>query len=382
MNPLILVAGAGGIYLYFVYESLHRFKVLFENCNLKKGEMLPEFREKKKTSYGYSLRFSLPVGLSTEDFSRHQTAIEQYLNHKIRIKYHSKNVIIEVYEKELETEYAFTPIKTRGILEFPVGYSFGGKVERVDLAENGPHMIIAGETGSGKSTVLRSIITNLMLTNANIKLHLIDLKKGAEFNIFRKCGIVESFSRDREEAEKTLYKISKEVDRRYNLFFENDVVDIKEYNQKSKGKKLNYQLVIIDEFADLQNEKGSISIVEELAAKARACGIHLIVSTQRPDAKILNGRIKANMPVVLGLKTMNELNSRIIIDSQGLELLRGKGHGILKCGKEIEIQSMNIRPHEARDLLKHTYIEKKEATFTPKEKAGEVKSFDFLKVIK
>ncbi len=370
--------------MHFLDKKQNKFDTLFTNCNLKKGEMLPQLKEKKKTNYGYALRFSLPIGISTNDFERHKSAIEQYLNKKIQIKYHAKNVIIEVYEKELDREYAYEKIETKGVVSFPVGYSFGDKVEIINLADHGPHMLIAGESGSGKSTALRSIITNLIITKKkrNLKLHLIDLKKGAEFNIFRKCDIVASFSRDKNEAEKTLYKISAEVDRRYNLFFSRNVVDIKEYNQKYKNKQLDYQLIVIDEFADLQNEKGSIEIIEELAAKARACGIHLLISTQRLDAKILNGRIKANVPVILGLKTMNEVNSRIIIDHAGLEELKGKGHGILKNGKETEIQAMYLIPNRARDLIKHTYVEGKKETVKNDDTSGEVKGFSFLEGLK
>ena len=126
-------------------------------------------------------------------------------------------------------------------------------------------------------------------------------------------------------------------------------------------------------------------MIETLAAKARACGIHLIISTQRPDAEIINGRIKANIPCVIGLKTMNGLNSRIIIDEEGLEQLRGRGHGMLKYGDVTEFQSMFLTTNQARDLIKHTYI-KEDAIITKTkvtriEKIGEVEDFSFLKVL-
>ena len=198
-------------------------------------------------------------------------------------------------------------------------------------------------------------------------------RRGAEFQIFANCNNVETFSRTRAEAETALGKISAEIDRRYDLLYANDCINIKEY--LGKGHKLGYEVVIIDEFADLQSEKGSIKLVEGIAAKARACGIHLIVSTQRPDHIILNGRIKANVTSVLGLKTMNENNSRIIIDRPGLEDLRGKGHGIFKRGKEIEVQCPYLESDAARELLRHTYVKRVEP---PKK---EIKDFDFLEAI-
>lgn len=357
LNPVIsttfFTAGFGSFAYHVIYKN-NKFEKLWRNCNLhNKDDVFPKLREKKNTSYGYCLRFSLPIGLSSNDFIKHQQSIEQYLNKKVKIKYKHQNILIEVYEQELKQDYDFELIKTKSPVSFPIGYSFGNKMQTVDLSNSLPHMLIAGETGSGKSTVLRSIVTTLIATKnpKMLKIHLIDMKNGAEFNIFQGYPIVKTFSRNKKQAEKVLYQLSDEVDKRYNLFFQTNCVDIQEYNQNHK-KKLNYQIVIIDEFADLQNEKGSISIIEQLVAKARACGIHLIISTQRPDSKILNGRIKANCSIILGLKTMNEVNSRIIIDHGGLEHLRGRGHGILKVNNEIEVQSMNLSPKQARDILK------------------------------
>ncbi len=381
----LLMYGAGAVCIAYNYlDKTNKYKKLWTNTGLinKEGEM-PLLVKKQKRNFGYDLLFTLPSGLSTDDFIKQKQNIEQNLNKIIDINYANKKVNISVYEKELQKEYPYEAIETKNITDLVVGYSFSGKAEIVNLAEC-PHLLIAGESGSGKSTALRTIITTIILTKKSkeLELHLIDLKRGAEFNIFKKCELVKSFSRTREEALKELEKISKEVDRRYDLFYDNDCVDIKEYNARFKNKKLKYKVVIIDEFADLQEEKESQMIIEELSAKARACGIHMIISTQRPDAKILNGRIKANVPVVIGLKTMNGLNSRIIIDEEGLEKLRGKGHGILIYKDNTEIQAMKLTPQQARDLLRPLYkkesnvikLEKKEAV-----KVGEIDNFSCIK---
>lgn len=367
---IMLAAGIGSMALHFLDKS-DKYKALFESMGLqnKKGEY-PRFKGLNKSDSGYKLVFTLPKGLCSNDFSKHKQAIEQYLNaSNTKISYANNNVFVEVVEIELETEYPFEKVERKGGLIILTGKSMSG-VEVIDLSIGEPHVLISGESGSGKSTLLRGIITNIILTTDpnSLRLHLIDLKHGAEFRIFEKCKNVASFSRTRKEAEKILYKINAEIERRYNLFYENDCVDIKEYNQKFRNSKLCRELVIIDEFADLKDEKDSIGILEELSAKARACGVHLVIATQRPDAKVLTGRIKANIPNVIGLKTMNEINSRIIIDHAGLETLRGEGRGILKrAGKEVEIQAMYLKPEQARDLVKHTYVEKKETNEMKKE---------------
>ncbi|WP_193774794.1 FtsK/SpoIIIE domain-containing protein [Vallitalea guaymasensis] len=328
---------------------------------------------------GMKLYFTLPEGLSSYDFSKHEEAIKQSLDaRKIDFYYANNDVIIELTNDILESEYTFKVVKCKMKVPILIGHSYN-KIEIVDLSIGEPHMLIAGESGSGKSTILRAIITNLICTS-KVRLHLIDLKNGAEFSVFEKCKNIASFSKNIQEAEKILYMLNSEIDKRYNLFYSKNVVDIQEYNNRYSNEKLKREIVIIDEFADLKSEKNSIDILETLSAKARACGIHLIISTQRPDSNILNGRIKANIPRCIALKTMNDVNSRIIIGHNGLETLRGKGHGILRNeGKEIEIQGMNITPQQARDLVSLHYIKKITHKLNKKkEKQGEIVDLGFL----
>ena len=350
------VAAIGGVTTLFeLRRLLNPYRALFENAGIKVGEQVPRFVKKRKTNYGYCITFSLPYGLSSEDFEKKKLAIEKYLNKRVEISYSNYRVFVKVFERNLNKSPKYEYQDSTKILEIPIGISYSGVV-KIDLQDI-VHLLIGGETGSGKSTLLRSIITTLILKD-NVTLHLIDLKNGAEFNVFRKCKQVKTFSRNIEAAEYVLYDLTEEVERRYDLFYKNDVVDIKEYNKLKGVKKLNYQVIVIDEFADLQDEKGSISSIERLTQKARAAGIHCILATQRPDSKILNGRIKSNIPGTIGLKTINELNSRIIINQNGLENLRGQGHGLYRHSDLIEFQSYYISIDEARGFIKKYYIDK------------------------
>lgn len=357
----------------------NKYNKLFEGIGLKnKKNHYPYFKGKEETSKGYKLYFTLPVGMSSFDFTKHKFAIQQYLNaNRIDITYANHNVIMDVVDKTLEKCYEYDFDKAmKGLVPCIIGMSHM-KLETIDLADGEPHLLIAGESGSGKSTILRGIITSLLQHNKT-NLHLIDLKNGAEFGMFMKCKQVKSFARNANQAAATLSNIESVIDQRYNLFFENQVVDIKEYNKQFKPM-LSYEVVIVDEFADLKSDDETMERLERISAKARACGVHLIISTQRPDAQILNGRIKANIPRIVGLKCMNGTNSRIIIDKQGLENLRGKGHGVLRSGgKEIEIQAMLITPQQARNIAKEFYEEKKKCNNIEQT----VIDFDFLEGIK
>jgi len=367
----------GGISTAIEFKRLRDpFRRIFENLKFDKFGEIPKLKEKRKTDYGYCLAFSLPAGMSTDDFEKHKLAIEQNLNKRIEISYSNYRVYIRVFENDLEKAPPFRIIKTKGKLEFPIGISYGGKVITVDLGKE-PHLLIAGQTGGGKSTLLRGIITFIILTKPHIELYLIDLKGGVEFSVFRKSKNVKFYSKNKAEAEEILYKLLTEVEERLELFYKHDVVDINEFNRLKGVKKLKYKFVFIDEFSVLKKEKNSISSVEELAARARATGIHLIISTQRPDAEVINGRIKANIPMVIGFKTLNKLNSNIIIDQEGLEQLRGKGHGLLKYDDIIEFQSLYITNEQARDLVRHTYIEKDEDIQDTKE-PDQIEDFSFL----
>ena len=381
LGYLLTVAGSVTTIIDIKNKS-NPYQRLFENVKLESGGITPRFIRKRATDYGHSITFSLPTGLSTKDFEKNKLAIEQYLNKKVDIGYDNYRVFMKVYENKLEHSPDFQLVTYKNPLEFSIGVTYGGKVVSLDL-EKSVHLLIAGETGSGKSTLLRGIITHLITNTKNINLHLIDLKNGAEFNIFKKCKKVKTFSRNIADAENVLFKILEKIDKRYDLFYENDVVDIQDYNRIKGLSKLKYEVVIIDEFADLQKEKESISIIETLTAKARACGIHIIISTQRPSANIINGMIKANVPIVIGLKTMNSLNSRIIIDEDGLEKLRGAGHGILKTNQATEFQSMYLTTEQTKELIKHTCIEKsnKKPNKTNKP-TGIVSNIDFIRDLK
>lgn len=346
----------GGYGIASYISQLSPFDRVFKNLGLWQGVEYPVLKEKKKTDISTIYTFTLPAGLSIEDFEKNKLAIENHLAKEIEIKYTFKAIQIEVFnaaQKELY-EYEFT--KCKGKVEFPVGYDRRDKLITCNLADGDPHLLIAGTSGGGKSTALRSIITNIILDKPDIKLHLIDLKNGAEFQLFYRCKNVASFSTDIDEADDTLTGVLNEVDRRYKLFRKHNCTDIKEYN-KNVGK-LGYEMLIVDEFADLQDKKSSILMLEHIAQKSRACGIHIIISTQRPDAQILNGRIKANVTVVLGLKTVNDTNSRIIINENGLEDLKGKGQGIFKNNNKTRIQCPFLTPEMAKELLQPTYMDK------------------------
>jgi S-DNA-T family DNA segregation ATPase FtsK/SpoIIIE len=246
-----------------------------------------------------------------------------------------------------------------------------------DLTEM-PHLLIAGTTGSGKSVCINSIISSILLTKRpdEIKLILIDPKM-VEMTLFNTvphlmCPIVTETQR----AAAILEWATEKMDERYALFAEARVKNISEYNRLSVEeiverfnpsseeesakipKRLPYIVIIIDELADLMMTapKEIEAFVVRLAQKSRAIGIHIVLATQRPQATVVTGLIKSNMPTRIGFRVAARLDSRIVLDQNGAEALLGQGDMLfLKPGTSdlIRAQGTFVDEMEVRRIVKH-----------------------------
>jgi S-DNA-T family DNA segregation ATPase FtsK/SpoIIIE len=226
------------------------------------------------------------------------------------------------------------------------------------MDDENPHLLIGGTSGSGKSVMLRTIITSI-IQNKSAMLHLCDLKGGVEFAIFKRSSRVNTFAKNMPEAATQMIMLKDEMYKRLDLFEQQKVVNLDEYNKKTKAN-LPRHLLIIDELANITlSSKDLTETLDELLRMARAVGIHIILATQRPSADVLPGTLKANISATVCFKTRNHVNSEILLDHKGAEDLRGKGHGIYQTSDEMEFQGLFLSPKDAEELIKHTYIEKK-----------------------
>lgn len=336
---------------------------LFVNCGIKnKDDKVPFVYSKRKTDYGTEYTIHVPEGLSLSNFVKAQEAIETNLNCRVELlPSTNRKIVLKAITAKQGTLYKYELLKTKE-LKFPLGYSYKGLVTHTMDDEN-PHLLIGGTSGSGKSVSLRSIIVNLIL-NKSCKLHLCDLKGGVEFAIFERSDRVKSFSKNMAEAVQQIGALRAEMYHRLDLFKEEYCVSLAEYNKKTKAN-LPKHVLIIDELANITlYNKDLTEMISELLRMARAVGIHLILATQRPSADVLPGTLKANVAATVAFKTRNNVNSEILLDHKGAEELRGKGHGILQTSDEIEFQGLYIEADEAKELIKHTYIDKNSAINT------------------
>lgn len=242
-------------------------------------------------------------------------------------------------------------------LTVAMGLDIEGKPIVTDIQKM-PHGLIAGATGSGKSVCINSILISLIFkaTPDEVKLMLIDPKmvELAPYNDIP--HLVTPVITDAKQATIALKWAVEEMERRYELFVQNRVRDIKRYNEVMKRADdptpaLPYIVIVIDELADLMMV--SPHDVEEaicrIAQKARACGIHLLVATQRPSVDVITGLIKANIPTRIAFSVSSQVDSRTIIDSGGAEKLLGKGDMLLfenGSSKAVRVQGNFVSDEE------------------------------------
>ncbi|MCH5166024.1 MAG: hypothetical protein J1G01_06450 [Clostridiales bacterium] len=235
--------------------------------------------------------------------------------------------------REIVDSSTFT--KPKSPLVFSVGKDIGGGLIVCDL-EKVPHLLIAGQTGSGKSAGLNSLIVSLLYKSSpeDLRFILIDPKR-VEFSKFRGMPhlLFEKTITEPNEALNALKWAANEMDRRYTIMQKYACSKLSEYNNQpevlsGKINKLPHIVIIIDELANLMQSAVSGEIeskISSIAALARAAGIHLIVATQRPSADVITGTIKANLTSRIAFKVPDATNSRIIIDEVGAETLAGDG---------------------------------------------------------
>ena len=241
--------------------------------------------------------------------------------------------------------------------ELPVvlGKTISNETFLIDLAKM-PHILVAGATGQGKSVGLNAIIASLLYKKhpAQLKFVLIDPKK-VELSLYSTIekhflaklpDEEEAIITDIQKVKHTLNSVNIEMDTRYDLLKKAHTRNIKEYNKKFIGRRLNpekghrylpYIVVVIDEFADLIMTAGKeVELpIARIAQLARAVGIHMIIATQRPSVSIITGVIKANFPTRIAFKVASMIDSRTILDTSGANQLIGKGDMLIAMGSSI-----------------------------------------------
>ncbi len=253
----------------------------------------------------------------------------------------------------IETE-AFK--KVRSNLRFAFGKDVAGKPICADLAAM-PHLLIAGTTNSGKSVLVNAILTSLLLNNTplDLRLVLVDPKRVELTGYNGIPHLLAPVVVDAERVAGALQWVLREMDSRYKRFSKEGVRNILDFNRKGVDH-LPYIVVVIDELADLMllaKDETERSITR-LAQLARATGIHLIISTQRPSVDVITGVIKANFPARVAFMVASSMDSRVIIDKPGAETLLGRGDMLYQAPDApapVRLQGVYVSDREIQRLV-------------------------------
>ncbi|BAF72304.1 FtsK/SpoIIIE family DNA translocase [Sulfurovum sp. NBC37-1] len=313
-------------------SKLQQFKVDGDVVRTYSGPLVTTFEFKPapnvKVSKILGLQDDLAMALSAETIrilapipGRDVVGIE-IPNEKIDTIY-----LREILESDLFKE-------SKSPLTVALGKDIVGKPFITDIKKL-PHLLIAGTTGSGKSVGINAMILSLLYRNdpEHLKLMLIDPKM-LEFASYEDIPhLITPVITEPVKAIAALANMVGEMERRYKLMAEARTKNIENYNEKVKktgGEAFPYIVVVIDELADLMMNGGKeveLSIAR-LAQKSRACGIHLIVATQRPSVDVVTGLIKANLPSRLSYRVGSRIDSKVILDALGADSLLGRGDGL------------------------------------------------------
>ena len=274
---------------------------------------------------------------------------------------------IEVPNHKRQAVYIRSVFESQSFLRMssPLGIALGkdiaGVAQVADLCKM-PHLLIAGSTGSGKSVCVNSIIMSLVFRSSpeDVKLLLIDPKvvELAEYNGIP--HLLMPVVTEPKKAAGALGSAVQEMERRYRMFAENNVRDIKSFNKLAAERpdleKMPYIAIVIDELADLMMVVGKDveDSICRIAQKARAAGMHLIVATQRPSVDVITGLIKANIPSRIAFAVSSQVDSRTILDGAGAEKLLGQGDMLFMpvgAPKPVRIQGTFVRDEEISRVL-------------------------------
>lgn len=306
---------------------------------------------RQETETGFRAGYSLPKGLSSEDFRKREQAISEALGTEVRFSYEKRGqVTMEALNVKLKSLYKFTPMKFDAPTTIPAGYSKTG-FQSITFGDGISSLLVGAQSRAGKSSFLRQAITNTVITAdpTIIRLHLCDLKYGAEFGIFSDCLHVQSYAERINQVAETVEWLRYEAERRFKLFRKTGVFKIDSYNEIAEP--LQFHFLLVDELASVAKEKAIMEGLVDLSRLSGAAGIYCVFATQNPTVDVVPSHLKANCQARMAFRVSSGVNSMVILDRYWAEELKCQGRAILKTDDFYEVQVPFLDEKECKRLI-------------------------------
>jgi len=359
-----------------IQRTLEHFRINVEMGEVTVGPTVTQFTLKPAQGVNLSKIVALHDNLAMElgsEFLRIEAPIPGKTLVGIEIPNERKALL------GLRSMLELDEFKDSGPLTMAIGKSIVGKPIFGDL-EKMPHLLVAGATRTGKSITLQNLLMSLLYKNSpyDLKLIILDPKR-VEFTAYNNIPhLYTPIIKEPKGAIKALNWAIQELERRYEILAEQGQVNVTDYNKKvlfpalEKARKhgrigdelpglppkMPYIVIIFDEYNDfmLSYPKEISPLITAISQKGRAAGVHLILSTQRPDVKVITGTIKANIPARIALKTTSQIDSRTILDASGAEDLLGNGDMLYMASDNprlVRLQAPFISMEEIKAVVSH-----------------------------
>nr|WP_144922384.1 FtsK/SpoIIIE domain-containing protein [Paenibacillus bovis] len=341
-------------------KLIKSFKSAGLYLNIGDNRVYPKIHSVKFTGGNTEYVFTLPNGLDPAIIRKNYYAFVQYFGKGIELEGEYKRFTLSIRTKKPATlPYDFEeiqPIISPHKLGIICGIDRGGQLKTFDLTKQ-PHILIAGETGSGKSSLLRAILTTLIKSKkpSELELYLGDMKK-SEFHIFRRVEHVKCVHSSASDIISMLMHIKTELDERSNL---TEVFEVGHIDELPPEHKCPYIIVCIDEVVMLHKNEEVMEILTELVAIGRTLGVFAILSMQRPSAKVLDTTVRANLTTSIGFKLRDTVEAKIV-NTPNAHLLEHSGHFIMNSDKIYGLQAPYLTMEKAKELLNPFMISKNE----------------------
>jgi DNA segregation ATPase FtsK/SpoIIIE, S-DNA-T family len=320
----------------------------------------PKIHSADETDDKIEFVFTLKNGMDPKEVTKKEYVFQQVFGQHVEIKGDYKRFVLTIYKRVHNDSFGFNfaelePLMLPFRLPIVAGKDKLGRIHVFDMVEN-PHLLIAGETGGGKSSILRVILTSLIMFKPRIKngleMYLVDFKR-SEFHLFRYIEDVYVINK-KDDFVKCLRKyLLKEIEKRGGLLDAHELTHIDEYNDLKGVKKKPYIILCIDEVHALEGEKEIFADLNTISAMGRALGIYLIMATQRPDKDVIDSKTKSNLTVRYAFAHADKINSDITLG-------RGTKADASKITKAGQFIYRNTKSLNNLEILQSPYLPPKD----------------------